>query len=109
MTADGNWFSIDAHQQAVRFGFSDQQGVWERTGRREVTATVLDFDYDPVDGKPVGVARLRFVVKFRSSLQEVSGEFSGKLSRLDEDPLDPNVPLDEFGANFTGRRVNVID
>ena len=109
LTEDGNWFSIDAHQQADRFGFTDQQGVWKRTGRREITVTVLDFDYDPFNGEPVGVARLGFVMEFTPNLQEVRGKFSGKLFGFDEDPLDPNIPLDEFGATFTGRRVNVID
>ena len=64
---------------------------------------------DPLNGEPIGVARLGFVMEFTPGLQEVSGKFSGKLFGLNEDPLDPNIPLDEFGANFTGRRVNVID
>lgn len=108
LTADGNWFSIDAHQQSEKFGFSDQQGVWKKTGYREVTAKVLDFDHDPQTEEPTGVARLRFVMTFNANLNEVSGEFSGTLFTLEQNPLDPaEIPIGSFDASFTGQRMMV--
>ena len=107
LTADGNWLSTESHQQSVEFGFSDQQGVWKKSGRREITANVIDFHIDPMTGEPTGVARIRFVITFSKDFQGVSGEFVGKEFAFDQDPLDPNVILDDFGATLTGRRVTV--
>ena len=105
LTADGNWFSIDAHQQS--FGFSDQQGVWKKSGRREITANVIDFDLLP-DGTPKGVVRIRFVMSFSKNLRRVTGTFFGEAFTLDQDPLDPNaMPIDTFENTFQGKRVIV--
>ncbi len=109
LTADRNWFSVDAHGH--EFGFTTQQGVWKKTGRREITATVLDFEYDPFGlNKPTGVSTLHFVMTFTSDFHEVSGEFSGKSFVLDEDLFDPEDVQRTFGPTlFTGQRVTVED
>jgi hypothetical protein len=105
LTADGNWFSIDAQQQS--FGFTDQQGVWKRSGRHEITANVIDFNVSP-GGLPTGVARIRFVMKFSKELRTVTGSFFGEVFALDQDPLDPStIPIDTFESTFQGGRVTV--
>jgi len=107
LTADGNWFSIDAQEQS--FGFTNQQGVWTRSGKDEITATVIDFNISP-GGLPTGVARTRFVMTFSKDLQTVTGSFFGEVFALDQDPLDPSeVPIDSFESTFQGSRVNVLE
>ncbi len=108
LTADGNWLSVDLHQEEIRF--MDQQGVYKRTGRREITAKVLNFNYAPGGGFPTGVTRLRFDVTFTSDFQELSGEMFGETFEPGENPLDPEgPPLDTFEATFEGQRVTVDD
>ncbi len=107
LTADGNWFGIDAQEQS--FGFTNQQGVWTRAGKNAITATVIDFNISP-GGLPTGVARTRFVMTFSKDLQSVTGSFFGKVFALDQDPLDPSeVPIDSFDSTFEGSRVNVLE
>ena len=110
LTAHGNWLSVDAHQYSDEFTFTDQQGAWKRSGRREITARVIDFNYSPAGGGPTGVTRIRFVVRFTSNLQEVHGTMFGETFPADENPLDPEgPPLVTFEATFTGQRVTVDD
>lgn len=107
LTSDGSWFSVDAHGHM--FGFTTQQGAWKRTERREITAKVLDFNYNPFTGEPTGVSRLHFVMTFTSDFQEVSEEFSGEEFKLDEDLFDPEDVQRTFEATFEGQRVTVDD
>ncbi len=110
LTAHGNWLSVDAHQYSDEFTFTDQQGAWTRSGRREITARVINFNYLPADGSPTGVTRLRFVVRFTSNFQEVRGTMFGETFPANENPLDPaGSPLGTFEATFTGQRVTVDD
>ena len=107
LTADGNWLSTESHQQTVELGFSDQQGVWKKSGRREITANVIDFDIDP-SGEPKGITLIRFVMTFSKNFKEVSGQFFGKDFSLDQDALDPNeTPKATFDGTFLGKRVTV--
>ena len=108
LTADGNWLSTESHQQTVEFGFSDQQGVWKKSGRREITANVIDFDIDAVTGQPNGVTRIRFVMVFSKNFKEVSGNFFGEDFDLTQDPLNPEeIPRATFDGTFFGNRVTV--
>jgi len=90
LTSDGNWLSVHELQQELRF--TDQQGVWKKTGRREMTAKVLNFNYAPGGDSPTGVTRIRFDVTFMSDFQEVSGEMFGETFEPGENPLDPEGP-----------------
>jgi hypothetical protein len=48
LTANGNIFVIASSQSQSLFNgfpFSDGQGIWKGTGRREITATVLNFSF----------------------------------------------------------------
>ena len=108
LTADGNWSGTHSHQQAPGLSFSDQHGVWKRSGRREITASVLNFGVDPVTGGATEVVRVRYVMTFSRSLQEVSGEYAGEAFALDQDPFDPDaVPISGFDYTFTGHRLTV--
>ena len=107
VSADGNWSSVDAQQEV--FGFSDQQGVWKPSGRREITANVIDFDILP-GGPPTGVARIRFVMTYSKDYQTVAGTFVGESFDLRNylDVFDPKaVPQSTFESTFEGRRVTV--
>jgi len=107
VSADGNWSSVDAQQEV--FGFSDQQGVWKPSGRREITANVIDFDISP-GGAPAGVARIRFVMTYSQDYQTVAGTFVGESFDLRNylDVFNPKaVPQSTFESPFEGRRVTV--
>lgn len=106
LTADGNWFGIDAHEQS--FGFTNQQGVWKRTGPHDIMATVIDFNISPGE-LPTGVARIDYVMMFSKDYRMVTGSFFGQVFALDQDPLDPStIPIETFESTFQGRRVSVV-
>ncbi len=105
ITADGSWFGIHSYQFDNKF--SNQQGVWENTGKREITVRTLDF-ISLKDG--VGSALFNFTVEFDNAYQQVIGELSGKLFPPVVDPLDPvAVPIKTFNNTFTGKRLIVTD
>jgi hypothetical protein len=108
LTEDQNWFSTSSLQADQISGhlFSDQQGVWRRTGRLEITATVLDFDFD-AKGSLNGIARICCVVIFDAHFRKVHGRYSGEIFAPGVNPLDlgDNKPIDRFEATFTGERV----
>ena len=110
LTAGGNWASTHSFQHDT-FGparFSDQHGVWARSGWREMTAEVVNFSLDTATGAPTGIVRVRYVVQFSKDLQSVTGTQKVRGFPLDQDPFDPEaVPALEFDSLFTGRRVTV--
>ena len=88
--------------------FSDQHGVWVRSGWREITAEVVDFNLDALTGVHTDIVRVRYVVRFSKDLQSITGTQRGRVFPLDQDPLDLEaVPSVEFGSIFSGRRVTV--
>jgi hypothetical protein len=105
ITADGNWFGIHSYQLDNKF--SNQQGVWEKTGNRKITGRTLNFS-SLEDG--VASSLFRFTVEFNKTYQQVSGELSGKLFPPGADPLDPvAVPIKTFSNTFTGKRLTVTE
>ncbi len=105
ITADGNWFGIHSYQLDNKF--SNQQGVWEKTGKMEITVRTLNFS-SLDDG--VGSSLFSFTVEFDKTYRQVSGELSGKLFPPGVDPLDPvAVPTKTFSNTFTGKRLTVTD
>ena len=110
LTAGGNWASTHSFQHDS-FGparFSDQHGVWARSGWRELTAEVVNFGLDAATGAPTGIVRVRYVVQFSKDLQSVTGTQRVRSFPLDQDPLDPEaVPALEFDSMFSGQRVTV--
>ena len=105
ITADGNWFGIHSYQLDNKF--SNQQGVWKKTGKREITVRTLNFSSLE---DSVGSSLFSFTVEFDKTYQQVSGELSGKLFPPGVDPLDPvAVPIKTFTNTFTGKRLLVTD
>ncbi len=105
ITADGNWSAIHSYQLDNKF--SNQQGVWKKTGKRKITVRTLNFS-SLEDG--VGSSLFSFTVEFDKTYQQVSGELSGKLFSPGVDPLDPvAVPIKTFGNTFTGKRLIVTE
>jgi hypothetical protein len=101
VTADGNWLGI--HSSQLNNKFSNQQGVWEKTGKREITVRVLNFS-SLKDG--IGSSLFSFTVRFDKTYQQVHGDLSGKLFPPGADPLDPvAIPLKTFSNTFTEKRL----
>ena len=105
ITADGSWFGIHSYQLDNKF--SNQQGVWEKTGKRKISARVLNFS---ILSDGVGSSLFSFTVEFDIMYQQVTGELSGKMFPPGVDPLDPLViPIKTFSNTFTGNRITVAD
>ncbi len=103
ITADGNWFGI--HSLQLDNKFSNQQGVWKKTGKRKITVNTLNFSLLK-DG--VGSSLFNFTVEFDKTYQQVSGKLSGKLFPPGVDPLDPlAIPIKTFSNEFTGKRLRI--
>jgi hypothetical protein len=101
ITADGNWFGI--HSSQLNNKFSNQQGVWKKTGEREITVRVLNFS-SLKDG--IGSSLFSFTVNLDKTYQQINGKLSGKLFSPGADPLDPvAIPLKTFSNTFTGKRL----
>ncbi|MBC8551063.1 MAG: hypothetical protein H8D23_15570 [Candidatus Brocadiales bacterium] len=105
ITADGNWFGT--HSSQLDNKFSNQQGVWKDTGKREIDVRTLNFS-SIKDG--IGSSLFSFTVEFDKTYQQVSGELSGKLFPHGVDPLDPvAVPIKTFSNTFTGKRLVITE
>lgn len=101
ITADGCWFGIHSYQ--LNNKFSNQQGVWKSTGKRNITASVINFSITK-DG--VGSSLFNFTMEFDNAYNQLSGELTGELFPPGVDPLDPvAVPIKTFSNTFTGRRL----
>jgi len=101
ITADGSWFGTHSRQFDIKF--SNQQGVWEETGKRKITARILNF-VSLENG--IGSSLFSFTVEFDKTYQQISGNLSGKLFPPGADPLDPvAVPIRTFSNTFTGKRL----
>ena len=110
LTAGGNWAGThsDQHDIANSARFSDQHGVWARSGWREITAEVVDFNLDAATGAHTDIVRVRYVVQFSKDFQSITGTQMGRVFPLDQDPFDPDAgPAMQFDSTFTGRRVTV--
>lgn len=105
ITADGNWLGIHSYQLDNKF--SNQQGIWKKTGKRKITVRALNFSSLEDD---VGSSLFSFTVEFDKTYQQVSGGLSGKLFLPGVDPLDPvAVPIKTFSNTFTGKRLIVTE
>ena len=113
LTADRQWFSIASNQTSIGLdpdmGYTDQQGVWKKTGNREITAKVLNFGFSPADGSHVGNSVVHYKVTFSPDFNSLTGEYDGRVYPNDQNPLDPEDPDDfiTFGGTIEGTRVRV--
>jgi len=100
---DHNMSVVDAAEGVGATDFSGQQGTWKCTGRREITATSLDF------GLPdAGITRLDYAVAFAgqgAKAQEVKGTIELNLFfNPTAEPFSDDADLIQKFA-FTGQRV----
>jgi hypothetical protein len=108
LTSDGNWLSTNSQQ--FSFAFGDQQGAWQKTGMREITANVLDFNFNLSDGVQTGVTRSRWVVEFDSDFEALEGTVEVEIFAPDQNPLHPTEPpFFTLSSTFEGQRVTVDD
>jgi hypothetical protein len=112
LSADGVLSSIQSTQfsgGAGGLGFSNQQGVWQRTGDETVSAQVLDIVYDIATGAFTGVTVATYELTFLEERQRVQGTVTGKIYAVGVDPLRPGdaTPIAEFSDTFEAKRVRV--
>ena len=112
LSADGVLSSIQSIQfsgGATGAGFSNQQGVWQRTGEETVNAQVLNIAYDIATGAFAGMAVATYQLTFLEERQRVQGTVTGKIYPVGVDPLNPGsaAPIAEFTDTFEAERVRV--
>ncbi|HML95438.1 MAG TPA: hypothetical protein PKC29_08435 [Thermodesulfobacteriota bacterium] len=100
----GVMFITSSAQKAL--DFTDEQGAWKKTGRREAIATTLDFSFN-ADGSLANIARVNIDVTFSGrGCADIGGAFTVSFYAPGVDPLDPDsVPENVVSDTFTGRRV----
>lgn len=101
----GGVFFLTSSAQAA-LDFTDEQGVWIKTGRFRASATSIDFSFDP-DGGLANIAKVNADVTFTdNNCSGIEGEFTVSFYAPDVDPLDPDsVPENVISDTFTGQRV----
>jgi len=113
LSADGVLSSIQSTQFSGGtggVGFSNQQGVWRRTGKETVEATVLNIDYDNATRAFTGMAVATYQLTFLEERQRVQGTVTGKVYPVGVDPLHPGSanPIAEFTDSFEAQRVSSV-
>ena len=90
----------------VALSFSDEQGAWKKTGKREAVGTTLDFSFNP-DGSLANIAKVNSEITFTGrSCGGIEGAFTVSFYAPGVDPLDPDsVPENTVSDTFTGKRV----
>lgn len=94
--ADGTLVSTDSEDYSLGPVTGDlfdspKHGAWERTGPREISATQLEFSYDP-DGTLILTTRIRAVVSFvDATFNEADALFDLEIFTADQDVLDPEA------------------
>lgn len=111
LTTDETFFSVSSEQN--NFGFTDGQGAWKRSGDQEVTAKMLDFDFNLMTGVATGVTAVDFVITFADEedekFQTCTGTLQARQFAFDQNPLDPNeTPINVFDPDtFTCQRITI--
>lgn len=101
----GGIMSVTSSAQKA-LDFTDEQGSWKKTGRREAVATTLDFSFN-ADGSLANIAKVNIDVTFSGrSCADIEGAFTVSFYAPGVDPLDPDsVPENVVSDTFTGKRV----
>jgi hypothetical protein len=104
----GVMFITSSAQEAL--GFTDEQGSWKKTGRREAVGTTLDFSFN-ADGSLANIAKVNSDITFSGrNCNNIEGAFTISFYAPGVDPLDPDsVPENVVSDTFTGRRVQAGD
>ena len=100
---DGNLTAIFSSQfsgGALNDPFSNSFGAWSRTGKREITAQVLDITFLGDSGEIIGVGSAQYFLTFNKTFQSAKFRCQGAIFPPGVDPLDPDsVPIN--GSEFT--------
>lgn len=91
-------------------GYTSGLGAWEQTGPNQVQARIIDFNFDPDSGAPLGSALVVYTLDFEGldsgRFQSLSGRFDGTQYGVGQNPLNPTEePLRTFGRDLTGQRI----
>jgi len=113
LSADGILSSMQSVQfsgGASGLGFSNQQGVWRRTGKETIDGQVLDIGYDIATGAFMGMTLATYQLTFLEQRQRVQGTVTGKVYPVGVDPLHPGSanPIAEFTDAFEAQRVSSV-
>lgn len=94
----------------VALSFSDEQGAWKKTGKREAVGTTLDFSFNP-DGSLANIAKINSEITFTGrGCANIEGAFTVSFYAPGVDPLDPDsTPENVVSDTFTGKRVQAGD
>ncbi len=101
ISEDGNLSIIISVQFSSGVGevlFSNTLGSWKKTGRREITARVVNLNFDSMmDGMFAGVATATYLIKFDKKFQAASvtceGALFSPLVNPIRDPGSQSVPF----------------
>ncbi len=104
----GVMFITSSAQEAL--SFTDEQGAWKKTGKREAVATALDFSFNP-DGSLANIAKVNSDIIFTGrSCGNIEGSFTVSFYAPGVDPLDPDsTPENVVSDTFAGKRVQAGD
>ena len=104
----GVMFITSSAQKAL--DFTDEQGAWKKTGKREAVGTTLDFSFN-ADGSLANIAKVNIDVTFSGrGCAGIDGGLTVSFYAPGVDPLDPDsVPENVVSDTFSGRRVQAGD
>lgn len=109
--ADGNFQGISSEQEGgiPEFNpFSDQVGTWKRTGRRQITAKVIDMTYNRDPMTLFGFGVVRYVLTFDKGFKTATGKSEGGAIGPSGNPNDLDAQfLFTFAASLTAERVPI--
>jgi len=111
LTADGYLSSLSKTQfsgGAAGLAFSDQQGEWKKTGKRQITSTVVDFAYDRTTGVVAGPAVATYILDFDEDFQTGTLTVKGAVFPPNVNPLDRDakpIPDGSFSSTSDLQRV----
>lgn len=107
LTDKGGAFSQNNGQFTGPDRFGDQQGAWNKTGKRQLTIKTLDFTYSVETDTFTGFGRSSFDIEFQKGFDTLLGTVFVEIFSPEQDPLDPNaIPIRTFGpSQFSGRRI----
>ncbi len=111
---DRNFSAVYSISGTVLFGdsFTNDQGVWKKTGAKEITARSISFDYlppseSPPDGEVLTNTISTWVITFDSGL--ISGTVNVVGYDTTVNPLDPGTatPVFDVDGSFNGQAITV--
>ena len=112
---DGTYTTVFGIQNTTLAGivFTDDVGIWKRTGKREIKAKTFSISALPPtessSGEVAGNCVADHTITFTNNFQEINLTVCGKCYAADVNPLDPgDAPvIAKFSGSFHGKRLNI--